>query len=314
MPQCSGTANVDRGVNLALGGGGAKGFVHLGVLEELAEKGIEIKAIVGTSIGAIIGSLFAHFSTSLFRDRERPQLEAARAVTKLFLRENFWRYADWNFLSALTRGALGGKAISDWLKEKLTNQQTSDRIRFKDLEFPLTITATDAHTGECLILNAQTEASMFVHLAVRASMSIQWVFREISLEVGGKPHLCWDGGTTGNCRFDLANRLYPGRPTVASSLTYRGEVVVTRSGLLTAPFRPYRVLNHTTSIMMRAVEVALREAIPANERANIIFVEPRLEHGGGRVRTYDFGLSWEYRNELVENGRRAIREALCFNC
>jgi predicted acylesterase/phospholipase RssA len=311
MSQEFGIAAFRNGVNLALGGGGAKGFVHLGVLEALAETGIEIKAVVGTSIGAIIGALFAHYSTSLFREREHPQLEAARALTDLFLREDFWRYADWNLFSAVTRGALGGAKISDWLKDKLTDQEKIRPIRFGELKFPLTITATDAHSGDCLILNAQTEGSMFVHLAIRASMSIQGIFREITLDVAGRPHLCWDGGTTGNCRFDVANRLYPGRPTIASSLTYRGEVVTTHSGLLTAPLRPLRVLNHTTSIMMRAVEAALREAIPASERANTIFVEPRLEYSRGQVSTYDFNLKREYREELVENGRLAVRGALC---
>jgi predicted acylesterase/phospholipase RssA len=304
-------AIFNDGVNLALGGGGAKGFVHLGVVEGLAELRVPIRAIVGTSIGAIIGALFAHYSTTLFRETENPQLEAARAVTELFMHENFWREADWNFLSPLRRGLLRGGGISDWLSAKLYDQEKLRPIRFDDLKFPLTVTATDAHDGECLILNCDTEGSMFVHRAVRASMSIQWVFREITLEVEGKPRLCWDGGTTGNCRFDIANRLYPSRPTIASSLTYRGEVVTTHTGLLGATFRPIKVLSHSMSIMMRAVEQAIREAIPASEAQNTIFIEPRLEYSAGRVDTFDFGLRRQYREELVENGRHAVREKLC---
>ncbi len=223
-----------NGVNVALGGGGAKGFVHLGVLEELAELGVEIKAIVGTSIGAIIGALFAHFSTKLFQGRQDAQLVAAKAVPEVFLSENFWQYADLNLFSGLRRGIFGGQKITDWLAKKLNDPNIGGPISFRDLHFPLTVTATDAHTGESLILNSQREGTMSVHLAVRASMSIQWVFREITLDAGGTPHLCWDGGTTGNCRFDIANRLYEGRPTVASSLTYRGETVTTQSGLYLA--------------------------------------------------------------------------------
>jgi predicted acylesterase/phospholipase RssA len=299
------------GVNVALGGGGAKGFVHLGVLEALAEAGIEIKAIVGTSIGAIIGALFAHFSTKLFQDRPDAQLVAARAVTEVFLSEDFRRYADWNLYSGLRRGIFRGQKISDWLEKKLNDPNTGNPISFRDLHFPLTVTATDAHTGQSLILNLEKEGAMSVHLAVRASMSIQWAFREITLDVGGTPHLCWDGGTTGNCRFDIANRLYEGRPTVASSLTYRGEIVTTHSGLMGTPLRPYRVLSHTTSIMMRAVEEALKEAIPASDLQNTIFIEPRLEYTAGRVDTLDFGLKRTHREELVENGRRAVQEKLC---
>jgi predicted acylesterase/phospholipase RssA len=306
----------ENGVNLALGGGGAKGFVHLGVIEELARLGIEIKAIVGTSIGAIIGALFAHFSTSMFRDEAHPQLAAAGAVRDLFLRENFWKYADWNKFSPFTAGLLRGETISDWLAAKLYDPENARYVRFRDVKFPLTVTATDAHTGECLIINCGKDGSMFVHRAVRASMSIQWVFREIVLEVDGKPHRCWDGGSTGNCRFDVANRIYPGRPTIASSLTYRGEIVETHSSYLGSVFRPYQVLSHTTSIMMRAVEQALREAMPAEERQNTTFLEPRLEYssGGGRVETFDFNLKREYREELVENGRLVVREKLCSPC
>jgi NTE family protein len=298
-----------NGVNLALGGGGAKGFVHLGVLEELADKGIEIKSIVGTSIGAIIGALFAFYSTSLFRTDAHPQLRAAQEITQLFMRENFWRYADWSMASAFRKGVLRGKLVSDWLHDKLYDEKAGP-VRFADLEFPLTVTATDAHNGTCLILNRSNVSSMFVHRAVRASMSIQWVFREIEIEVDKRPHRCWDGGTTGNCRFDIANRIYPGRPTIASSLTYRGDTVETHSSYLGSLFRPYAVLNHTTSIMMRAVEQALREAIPESERDNTVFVEPSLEYGAGRVGTFDFGLSREFREQLVENGRLAMRDNL----
>jgi NTE family protein len=313
----------EDGVNLALGGGGAKGFVHLGVVEGLAELEIPIKAIVGTSIGAIIGALFAQLSTSEYRREKNPQLAAARAVTAHFLTTDFWRYSDVSLFSAFTKGVLKGDKFSEWLADALQDEEALSPLRFDDLKFPLTITATDSHTGECLILNAQGDPAMFVHEAVRASMSIQWIFREVILEVrekpclcgdgGTKPHRCWDGGTTGNCRFDIANRIYPGRPTIASSLTYRGDIVETHSSYLGMIFRPYMVLNHTTSIMMRTVEQALLEAMPEDERANTIFIAPRLSYGGRLVNTFDFALARRYREVLVENGKRAVRERLCPN-
>ena len=83
----------------------------------------------------------------------------------------------------------------------------------------------------------------------------------------------------------------PGRPTIASTLTYRGDIVETHASYLGSIFRPYKVLNHTISIMMRAFEQGLREAIPLNERENTIFLAPRLEYSGGRVGTFDFGLA-----------------------
>jgi predicted acylesterase/phospholipase RssA len=250
-------------INLALGGGGAKGFVHLGVLEEVAAQGLMVKAIVGTSIGAIIGALFAHFSTTT----HPKQLDAAQRVSELFLQEDFWRLADPSLLGLFRGGSLlKGNKIGDWLANILIKPDSvpPEHITFGDLNFELTITATDAYTGTCLILNREQEPTMFLHHAVRASMSIQFVFDEFVLQVGGRSTTCWDGGTTGNCRFDLADRLYSGRPTVASTLTYRGEVVSTQTGILTWYLRPLKVLNHSTSILLKSVESSLWSALPAD--------------------------------------------------
>lgn len=312
----TGTSEADKpalkAVNLALGGGGAKGFVHLGVLEELTNRNIRVEAIVGTSIGAIIGSLFAYYSTTLFSDRPQPQQDAAKAVSALFLETSFWNYADWNILSILRGGGIvQGTKVHDWLKQRLRDRSTLEPLRFIDLGFPLTITATNAHTGECLLLNREKEPDMFVSDAVRASMSIQGIFNEVTIEIGGQPTLCWDGGTTGNCRFDLAHRLHGGRPTIASSLTYRGEVVSTKTGLLSAWMRPFKVLNHTTSILMRAFEEALRDALSEEEKnKEIIFLEPSLSYGSSLVGTYGFHLDKEKRQLLIANGRGAVAKAL----
>jgi predicted acylesterase/phospholipase RssA len=296
-------------VNLALGGGGAKGFVHLGVLEEVVERGIRVAAIVGTSVGAIIGALFAHFSTTTYQD----QLSAAKAVSDLLVKIDFWKLADFNLLGMFRGALLGGERIDDWLRKILVEPGSvpPESVRFRDVDFDLTITATNAHTGDSLILNKHEEPGMFVHSAVRASMSIQCVFNEIELEVKGKPVLCWDGGTTGNCRFDLANRMRPERPTIASTLTYRGDVVSTRTGSLGFWLRPFKVLNHSTAILMRSIEKTVWESLPDDVKRNIILVEPRLTGAGPRaINTYDFDLSTEHRRVLINNGREATRDAL----
>lgn len=297
-------------VNLALGGGGAKGFVHLGVLEELTNRKIEIKSIVATSIGAIIGALFAYYAAELYKDRKNPQQLAAKAVSSTFLTTSFWKLSDVNFLSLLTQGIFRGKKISAWLSEHLTRRDDITPLRFGELDFPLTITATDAHTGRSHILNKENEPGMFIHEAVRASMSIQYVFKAVWLEIGGTPTLCWDGGTTGNCRFDLPQKLYPGRRTLASSLTYRGQVVSTETGLIGAWMRPLKVLNHTTAILMRAVEEGMRECMPEEAKKEIIFVDPLLSTGRSLVGTYNFHLNQEQREALIKNGRIAVAKAL----
>ena len=53
------TTNFNQSVGLALGGGSARGWSHIGVIRALAEAGIKIDYVAGTSIGAVIGSVFA---------------------------------------------------------------------------------------------------------------------------------------------------------------------------------------------------------------------------------------------------------------
>lgn len=297
-------------VTLVLGGGGAKGFVHLGVIEELVRRDIQIRAIVGTSIGAIIGSLFAHYVSELYSNERDPQAAAIGQLIDVMISLSFWRHADLNLVSAFRRGIVRGESIDSWLSQRLSHKKKVRAIRFDELDFDLTVTATDAHTGESLILNRDEEPKMFVHSAVRASMSMPWIFKEIELEIDGKPIKCWDGGTTGNCRFDIAARLYPDRPIIASSLTYRGEVVDTGSGLFGIPFRPLKVLNHSTSILMRSFEEALKQAMPSDQIKQIIFLEPSLSIGSTVVNTYYFQLALIERSILIENGRAAVELAL----
>src|SRR5215813_8611781 len=102
-------------VTLVLGGGGAKGFVHLGVIEELVTRGIQIRAIVGTSIGAIIGALFTYYAAELYSKETNPQAIAIRQLIDVFLSHQFWRHADINFLSAFRRGIFRGEKFDSWL-------------------------------------------------------------------------------------------------------------------------------------------------------------------------------------------------------
>lgn len=75
--------------------------------------------------------------------------------------------------------------------------------------------------------------------------------------------------------------------------------------------RPFKVLNHTTSILMRAFEEALRDALSEEEKnKEIIFLEPSLSYGSSLVGTYGFHLDKEKRQLLIANGRGAVAKAL----
>lgn len=89
--------STPREVNLALGGGGAKGFVHVGVLKELVEQDFEIASIVGTSAGALIGSLFAYNRAVRYAREplEDAQRKAVRALEDVCYETRFDQFLDW---------------------------------------------------------------------------------------------------------------------------------------------------------------------------------------------------------------------------
>jgi NTE family protein len=293
-------------INLALGGGGAKGFVHVGVIDELVENGIEVASIVGTSMGAIVGALFAYGVGVTYGGLARldAQKKAIGAVKAILLGNDFGALKDPNYWSLLRKGAVRGDKISDWLRRSLLNYDTNDSVTFDQLKFDLTITTTDAYTGEQILLTSgAVSGDTKVSHAVRASISIPLVFREIEIEVNQVKKLCWDGGLTGNCRFDLALEKDPDILTIGSSVTYPGNIVPTSHAF--GAIRPLLVLNHASDVALRSMEDGMARALGAR-MASVRIVRPNLEGVG----TMDFKISRTVRQKLFDNGRAAMSKVL----
>ena len=151
-------------VGLALGGGAARGFAHIGVLEVLEEAGIPIHIIAGCSSGAIIGALFAAGIPA------RQQHEIVRdlrwhTISKLSLLPR--RFSSLNLsLKGFPLGIMDLDRLIAWLQESLGELQTFDQ-----LSIPFAAIATDIVTGELVIMNEGA-----VGPAVRASCSVPGVF------------------------------------------------------------------------------------------------------------------------------------------
>ncbi|HXH94035.1 MAG TPA: patatin-like phospholipase family protein [Thermoanaerobaculia bacterium] len=290
-------------INLALGGGGAKGFVHVGVIKALVERGDEIVSIVGTSIGAIVGSIFAYNATIAFKEDPEPQKRAVDALASLLVKEDFWQLLDVNWPSLLRRGIVKGTKIREWLDDQLVDDG-SRSVRFSALPM-LTVTATDMMTGECLIVNSENCGATFVSDGVRASMSIQGIFVPAPLDCAGRHVVCWDGGATGNCRFDIARRL-GGELTVASSVTYRGEPRFLRTGRIRAALQPLQVADRCADIWLHHIEKMTEELLGEEVMKKIIIVRPDLDG----VETMDFGIDERRRRLLIENGRAQTENQL----
>ncbi|MCK9473060.1 patatin-like phospholipase family protein [Sulfurimonas sp.] len=157
----------EKKIGLALGGGAVLGAVHIGVLYALEEKNIEIKAISGTSAGAIVAAFYAFGKT--------PK-EIEEIVTKF----------EWKKLSSLTLskyGVLSNEKVGEMIKENIGEK------KFNESNIPLGMIATDITTGEKIILDKGSVAD-----AVVASTCIPGIF--VPVELGGR--FLVDGGIVEN--------------------------------------------------------------------------------------------------------------------
>jgi NTE family protein len=167
-------------VGVALGGGGARGIAHIGVLRVLEREGMPIDCIAGTSIGGIVAAAYASGLTP-------DQLEdEARNVTNAW---HMLRFAD---PGPLKHGLLRGRRLQNFFDDRL------GRKNFADLEIPLALVSVD--------LNAREEAVITdgpLSLAVRATISVPGLFMPV--EVHGKRLV--DGGLLNNVPVSAARKL-----------------------------------------------------------------------------------------------------------
>ena len=170
-------SNVGR-IGLALGGGGAQGLAHIGVLKVLERERIPVDYIAGTSMGGIVGALYASGVATV----EEIEAEALRVGR---LRE-MAKLIDVGLQQA---GIVKGARIYEYLTERL-----GEDLSFEDLGVPLALVAVDMVTGKELILQQGPLSD-----AVRATISVPGVF--VPVEVGDRRLV--DGGILNNVPADV---------------------------------------------------------------------------------------------------------------
>ncbi len=164
-------------VALVLGGGAARGFAHVGVIRALEKEKIPVDLIVGTSVGSLIGAIYAH-------DRNSFELE----WTAFALEKN--EFFDYGLLNAFTgMGIAKGDKLEAFVKNKIP---VAD---IENLKVPFVAVATDLNRGTRVTLDSGSIAR-----AVRASSAIPGVFQPV--EHQGK--LLVDGGVIDNVPVSVA--------------------------------------------------------------------------------------------------------------
>jgi NTE family protein len=174
---------------LALGGGGIKGMSHLGVIRQLEKEGFHIKAIAGTSIGAMVGAFLAagystHEIQNIFENADKP---------RLFTRK-----------SGDGPSLLGIRGLSQILIDNFVEKT------FADLKIPFACTAVDTVLAQEILL---TQGRLVD--AVLASCAIPGIFPP--KHIGD--NILVDGGVLDPVPVSLARCLFPSLPVIAVVLT-----------------------------------------------------------------------------------------------
>lgn len=166
-------------LGIALGGGGAKGLAHIGVLKAFAEAGIHFDIVTGTSIGAIVGSIYA---SGKLADLEETVLKVKKKRNLLAFLGPSWTM----------RGIFSGSDAIQLVKQHVSVE------KLEDLPKKFGAVSVDLNTGEMV---NRTSGNLLA--AVKASFAIPGVFPPISY----KDRVLVDGGVIDPVPIEAARQL-----------------------------------------------------------------------------------------------------------
>ncbi|MFM2274332.1 MAG: hypothetical protein RL211_204 [Pseudomonadota bacterium] len=152
-------------IGLALGGGAARGFAHVGVIQVLEEAGIKVDLVAGTSAGSLVAAIYASGKNGVQLQQISEAMEEAMLT-------------DWT-LPLFNRGMLRGEAMARYV-----NTQVAGKL-IEAMPLPLGIVATDLNSGEAILFRRGDTGS-----AVRASSAVPAVFQPV--KIAGQEYV--DGG------------------------------------------------------------------------------------------------------------------------
>lgn len=152
-------------IGLALGGGAARGFAHVGVIAVLEEAGLRPQVVVGTSAGSLVAALYASGKTSAQLQQTALNMEEVA-------------FTDW-MLPIVGRGMFRGDALARYV-----NELVAGRL-IENMAIPLGIVATDLNSGQAVLFQRGDTGT-----AVRASSAVPAVF--VPVKINGREYV--DGG------------------------------------------------------------------------------------------------------------------------
>jgi NTE family protein len=148
-----------------LGGGAARGFAHVGVIQVLEEHGIKPSLVTGTSAGSMVAAFYASGKTGAQLQHVAETMDEAA-------------FTDWT-LPIFSRGILRGDALAKYVQNQVSSRQ------IEDMPLPLGIVATDLQNGQGVLFRRGDTAT-----AVRASSAVPAIFQPV--RIGNREYV--DGG------------------------------------------------------------------------------------------------------------------------
>jgi NTE family protein len=208
-------------LGLALGGGAARGFAHIGVIQVLEENGIKVDLVAGTSAGSLVAALYASGKNGKEMQTLAEGMDEG-AIT------------DWSFP---LRGLIRGEALARFIRDKTGGKAIEQMV------VPLGIVATDLSDGSAILFRSGDTGT-----AVRASSAVPAVFQPV--KIGQREYV--DGGLVAPVPVRFAREM-GAQFVIAVDITSPPEK--------DPPGDAFRMLMQTFSIMGRSINnYELRDA------------------------------------------------------
>jgi NTE family protein len=280
-------------LGLVLSGGGARGLTHVGVLKVLEQARIPVDVVAGTSMGAIIGGLYASGMSATLIESDLLQVDwnklfAARVSRQALSQRR--KEEDFEIPSAIELGWHDGTfhapqaAVSSRGLETLLRRYTlpvRHLEQFDQLPIPFRAVATDMETGDMVVMDHGDLA-----MALRSSMSVPGVFP--STEVDGR--VLGDGGLVNNVPVDVARAMGAERVLVVNIGT---------------PLAPRETLNSAIGLTAQMINILTEQNVKrslASLGPQDVLLAPDL----GQITSGDFDRALE----LIALGEAAARALL----
>ncbi len=236
-------------IGLALGGGAARAFAHVGVIQVLEEAGFKPEYITGTSAGSLVAAIYASGKTGAQLQQVAETMDEAAI-------------ADWS-LPIFGRGMLRGDALARYV-----NTQVGGRL-IESFPLPLGIVATDLQTGQSILFRRGDTGT-----AVRASSAVPAVFQPVG--INGREYV--DGGLVSPVPVRYARQM--GAELVIAVDISSAPESNTASGTLQILLQTFAIMGKSINTFeLKEADVVVRPTIQSTSGADFSARRKSIEAG-----------------------------------